>query len=187
MLWDILRDIFLNQFLFPLQLLIATLIYTWGKKRRAAFKRKLFVGLLLFALVNALVAWLPAYVNLLIKFAAVILYVHLCYDMSYGQAAFDSTCSYATQHLAYQFSLIAAGLLRLGIWEQLAAQCLVFAAVYAVAYFGFAKKIRELDSTIAKSRVNIITMVALLFFAITLTVFTMTLPPANIVTTVEKR
>ena len=186
-MWDILRDIFLNQFLFPLQLLAATLVFTYGKRRRKAFKRRIFVGFLLFVLVNALVAWLPAYVNLSIKFAAVILYVHLCYDMSYGQAVFDSTCSYATQHLAYQFSLVAAGLLQLGIWEQLAVQCFVFAAVYAAAYFGFAKKLRALDSAIAKSKVNIITMVALLFFAITLTVFTMTLPPANIVTTVEKR
>lgn len=181
MFWDILRDIFLNQFLFPLQLLVATTIYTWGEKRREAFKRKLFLGFLLFVLVNALVAWLPAYVNLFIKFAAVILYVHLCYDMSYGQAVFDSTCSYATQHLAYQFSLVVVGLLQLDIWEQLVVQCFVFAAVYAVAYFGFAKKIRELDSTIAVSKVNIITMVSLLFFAIILTAFTMTLPPANII------
>ena len=180
-MWDILRDIFLNQFLFPLQLLIATLIFTYDKRRRNAFKSKIFVGFLLFVLVNALVAWFPPYVNLFIKFAAVISYVYFCYDVGYGQAVFDSTCAYATQHLAYQLSMVLCGLLRLRVWAQLAVQCIVFIAVYIAAYFWFVKKIREFDEIMTVTTDNAIAMTAMLLVAIVLTVFTLTLPPANVI------
>lgn len=181
MIWEILRDIFFNQFLFPLQLLVATLIFTYDKRRRKAFKRKLFVGFLLFVLVNALVAWFPPYVNLFIKFAAVISYVYFCYDVGYGQAVFDSTCAYATQHLAYQLSMVLCGLLHLRVWGQLTVQCIIFIAVYIAAYFWFVKKIREFDEIMTVTTDNIIAMTAMLLVAIVLTVFTSTLPPANVI------
>lgn len=120
-------------------------------------------------------------VQYLNKFAAVISYVYFCYDAGYGQAVFDSTCAYATQHLAYQLSMVLCGLLQLRVWGQLAVQCIVFIAVYIAAYFWFAKKIREFDEIIAVTTDNIITMTAMLLVAIVLTVFTATLPPANVI------
>ena len=169
----------LNQFLFPLQLLIAAIIYVWDKKRREHFAKKLVGGFLLFVLLNALIAPLPVYINQIIKFAAVIIYIYFCFDVGYGQAVFDGTCAYATQHLAYQVSLVIFGLFELGLWGQLAIQAVVLACVYAVAYFKFVKKMREFDGIIEASVENIVIMIAVVFVAIVLTVFTTTLPPAN--------
>lgn len=172
---------FLNQALFPLQLLIAAIIYTWDKKHRRHFVKKMIGGFFLFVLVNALVAWLPTYVNLIIKFVTIICYVYLCFDVRYGQAVFDSTCAFATQHMAYQISLVLSGLLRLGIGGHLAVQCVVFTCLYVAAYFGFVKKMREFDSIIEVSVGNIVTMIALLFVAVVLATFPTTVPPANTV------
>lgn len=170
----------INQFLFPAQLLIAAAIFMMGEKRRQFFGGRLLAGLLLFAAVNVLVSPFWTF-NAAFKFIAVIAIVYLCFEVDSWQAAFDVTCAYATQHLAYEFSLIIAGLLRLDYWGSLFAQIFVFAVVYVATYYGVVKRLRAYRDVTLSRWITVIVPCVMLFIAVFAARFAVTVPPANIV------
>lgn len=174
-----LRDI-LNQFLFPIQLMAAAILMTIREERRPAFFRKITAGFMLFVIINALVAFFSPY-NILIKYAAVVCYIRICFDVNWGKALFDSTCAFAAQHLAYQISMVIATFLRPGMWGQLLLELIIFSVVYLLVYYGFVTKLQEYQDVITNRAGNIAAMSAMLFIAVFLTSFTTDYPPANVI------
>lgn len=170
----------INQFLFPLQLLTAAYIFTIGEKRRESFVKRMIAGLVLFTVLNILVSSFWQF-NVAIKFIAVICLVFLCFEVDLWQAVFDTTCAYATQHLAYELSLIIGGSLRVGYWGLLIIQLVIFAVVYTAAYYGLARQLHAYRNVALNRRSTIIVPGAMLFIAVFAARFAVTVPPANIV------
>lgn len=170
----------INQFLFPAQLLIAVILFLTGEKRRRGFFGRVLAGLAVFASVNVLISSLWHF-NVAIKFIVFILLAYLCYEIDLWQAVFDVTCAYIAQHLAYELSLIIAGLFSLDYWGHLIAQTFTFAAVYMGIYVSVVKRLQDCRDVTPNRRTTIIVPCAILFIAVFIASFAVTVPPANIV------
>lgn len=171
----------LNLFLFPLQLLAAAMLYVAEEKRRDHFWQRAVGSIFLFLALTAVTSVFPVWLNVYLHFAIVTVCIHLTFDIPFAQLLFDTTCAYATQHLAYQISLLAVSVTPAELAVRLAVQCATFVAVYAAVYGLVVRKLRSYQRVRHMTRTSAVVFAVLLLVAILLACVTINYPPANFI------
>ena len=130
-----------NYLLFPLELLIACVLYMLPLEKRRNFPLRVILGILACL---ALAAFIPrSLLRYLLEFALTALFAWACCSLSVWDALFCAVCAYATQHFAYSAHAFLYQLLgRPGGWYYWL-KLIIYAAVYLLFCFAFARRLPE--------------------------------------------
>ena len=130
-----------NYLLFPLELLIACVLYMLPLEKRRNFPLRVILGILACL---ALAAFIPrSLLRYLLEFALTALFAWACCSLSVWDALFCAVCAYATQHFAYSAHAFLYQLLgRPGGWYYWL-KLIIYAAVYLLFCFAFARRLPD--------------------------------------------
>ena len=138
---------------FPLQLLVAVLLFAVYLKKRKLWLVRLGVSSAAYLVISYFVPWDLVVIfewfsfKYIILLAATVGIMFLAFDASYKEILFCATAGYAVEHIAFSVMMIMRRALSdvytSSVWIGLTIYFLSFAAVYALCWFFFARRIRS--------------------------------------------
>jgi len=155
-----------EMFLFPIELLLAALIYVRSRQRQTGASFKITTGAAVYLLLAAVSHYLPNFLQFAAVYGLTVVLELWCMQVKPISAIFDITCAYATQHLAYQLANIAASFWGLNSILQTAPLQLPFlAAVYLAAAKLIAPVLQDMEELVLDKVRPTAVMVLMLFVA----------------------
>lgn len=137
---------------FPLQLLISVLLFALYLKKRKFWSLKLLACSAVYLVVAYFVPWDLFVVFEWVSFKYIILLcamvgiMFIVFDVSYKEILFCATAGYAVEHVAFNFMIIMrrvfGDVYSSNEWIRLSIYFLSFAAVYALSWLFFARRIK---------------------------------------------
>lgn len=153
-------------FLFPAELFFAALLYIRFRKKKDGFRFRAIIGGAAYLLLAVIIHFFPSFLQFAAIYGIAVGYELLCLQSGPVNAIFDITCAYATQHLAYQLSMLATLLLGISsIWQSALFQLPVFCIIYLAAGKLIAPAVRDMEKLVLDKVQPTVTMVLMLFVA----------------------